>query len=383
MTIAPLDLILLLGTIQGFILAGLLWFSRKGRRLPNRLLGALLFFLALMSFALSVPIVHPWIGVALDLIPWIMVMPLGPLIYFYTQSILDPAFRLGRVERRHFYAVLLDWGKPIIGWTFAIGWLAGLIPKADGPDWGQAMQAYDTYADIPRWLSLTTYLILTRLMLVRFEQSASDTGATQRKSNWLRQFINGFIGLQVIWLVFMLTYLVPGWRVPLIERLGWHLVYVPITVLIYWLGLRGYLWAREETEPTLTKASGAELNAETVTQVAAALTHAMETDQLYLNPELTLDKLARHTQLNPKLISAVLNQHQATNVNGFVNGYRVEAVKQRLTDPAYAHFTLTGIAFACGFNSQATYQRVFKQLTGFSPKEYAQQSGKNSTQIRI
>lgn len=383
MTIAPLDLILLLGTVQGFILAGLLWFSQSGHRLSNRLLGALLFLLALMSFAMSVPLVHPWMSTALDLFPWIMVMPLGPLMYFYTQSVLDTTFRLRRAERFHFYAIVLDWGKPIIGWTFVIGWVSGLILGTDGPAWGRAMQEYDTYADIPRWLSLTTYLILTRRKLAQFDQSAQLTGAVQRKRRWLRQFTNGFIALQLIWLSFMLTYLIPGWRVPLMESVGWHMVYIPITGLIYWLGLRGFLWARHDTEPTPAKPNGPELAPKTVAHANAALTHAMTTDRLYLNSELTLDKLARHTQLTPKLISAVLNQHRSTNFNGFVNGYRVDAVKQRLNDPAHAHLTLTGIAFECGFNSQATFQRAFRQATGLSPREYAQQQGKNNTQIQI
>ena len=82
MTIPPLDLILLLGSGQGFIMATLLWFSRTGNRLSNQLLAGLISLLALMSLALSVPIPNRWMSLALDLIPLIMVMPLGPLIYF-------------------------------------------------------------------------------------------------------------------------------------------------------------------------------------------------------------------------------------------------------------------------------------------------------------
>ncbi|MBC7921247.1 MAG: AraC family transcriptional regulator, partial [Ferruginibacter sp.] len=121
MTIAPLDLILLLGCLQGFILASLLWFNRKGNRLSNRLLGALIGLLALMSLAVGIPVTNRWMSHAVELLPLIMVMPLGPLILFYTKSVLDPAFRIGRTERLQFYPVVLDWGANLMGWIFIGG----------------------------------------------------------------------------------------------------------------------------------------------------------------------------------------------------------------------------------------------------------------------
>jgi AraC-like DNA-binding protein len=53
-----------------------------------------------------------------------------------------------------------------------------------------------------------------------------------------------------------------------------------------------------------------------------------------------------------------------------VNAYRIEEVKERLLAPGHQHLTITGIALGCGFNSQATFQRAFKNSTGVSPKEF-------------
>ncbi len=41
-----------------------------------------------------------------------------------------------------------------------------------------------------------------------------------------------------------------------------------------------------------------------------------------------------------------------------------------MKDPAYDRITLLGIAFDAGFNSKASFNRTFKQITGKSPKEY-------------
>ncbi len=383
MTIAPFDLLLLLGTLQGFILATLLWVNGKGNRLSNRLLATLIGLLAMMSLAVGVPIPNPWVGLLLDLLPLFVIMPLGPLMYFYSKSMLDPAFQLGRQERRHFYPAVLDLGAPLIIWTFFIGKFLGLVDGKSGPAWGHAMQEYNTYADIPRWISLTVYLVLTGRLLNSYRATRTKQ-PDEKNLRLLRQFFTAFLVFQVIWLIHLVPYIIPATRGPLLDRVGWYPIYVPIAVLIYWLGLKGYLHARSTTPVVQPpKPAGAELPEATVKPVVDALLNAMSAKQLFLDPELTVEKLGQHTQLSPKLISAVLNQHVRKNFNGFVNEYRVDAVKQRLTDPAYGHLTLTGIAFDCGFNSQATFQRTFKQLTGVSPGEYQAQQKKNTAQIRI
>ncbi len=100
------------------------------------------------------------------------------------------------------------------------------------------------------------------------------------------------------------------------------------------------------------------------------LLKAMEEEKLYLDTDLSVNKLASVTGISAKTISVVLNQHRQTNFNDFVNGYRIKEVQSRLADPDNRHLTISGIAIDCGFNSQATFQRVFKNQTGMSPREF-------------
>lgn len=368
MTIPPLDLILLLGAVQGFILATLLWTSRKGNRLSNRLLARVIGILALASLAVGNPSSNVWVRHTIDLLPFFIIMPLGPLIYFYVRSGLDSGFRMGKAERRHFWPMLLDCGAPLMGWTFIVGALLGVFNPSDGPDWGYVMDEYNAYVDIPRWISVTVYLGMTRRFLAK-QSAASAT--EQHRQRWLRQFVNVFLGFQAIWLLHMIPYIVPTWRGPLLDRLDWYPIYIPITIMIYWLGLRGYFHARTApVDEIARKVVAPSIPAETIHRAVAQLTSAMETDKLYLDPELTVEKLAQHVRLPAKTISFVLNQHVGKSFNAFVNAYRIEAVKQRLNAPGNEHLTLAGIAFECGFNSQATFQRAFKQITGQSPTEY-------------
>jgi AraC-like DNA-binding protein len=390
MTISPLDLLILLGSLQGIILAFLLWFNPKGARLPNRLLASLMVLLASACLAVGIPVANQWISLMLDLLPLIVTMPFGPLLFFYTKALLDPSFRIGRKERRHFWPILLDVGSKLIGWTFIIGALTGLVNYDNRQWWGNLMDDYNVYADIPRWLSITIYLWLAQRLIAQ-QEKANLTEEPQHHVRWLKPLLQVWFGFQFIWLLFLIPYELPAFRNDLLDQVGWYPIYLPLAALIYWMGIRGYL----HTFPTFQapaflatdrKAATASLATEIVQTTIQSLQHAMERDKLYLDAELTVEKVGRHLGLPAKTISAVLNQHVGKSFNAFVNEYRIEEVKRRLFAPASQSSTLVGIAFDCGFNSQATFQRAFRNLTNQSPKEFLESQlppEKNNAQIRI
>jgi AraC-like DNA-binding protein len=373
MNISFFEFLFLLGCLQGLIMACLLWTSRKGTRLSNRLLATLMALMALACLAVGIPVANQWIALLLDLFPLVTVMPFGPIIYFYTRSLLTPGFRLGKQEKLHFLPVVLDWGSKIIGWIYVGGLLLGVFRQEDGPAWGHVMDQYNTYRDIPHWISITVYLWLAhRLLLRHMLPGEAGTEATYR---WLATMHRALAGLQVVYLLFLIPYVIPAFHNAVLDFGGYAPIYIPMVVIIYWIGMKGYLHAQRTTEPAAPKAAapkktGTAPPAEVASAVMEALRKAMEEDQLYLDPELTVEKVGRHLQKPPKTVSAVLNGHAGKSFNQYVNEYRVEAVKRSMLDPAQPPLTLVGLAFECGFNSQATFQRAFRTATGQSPGEY-------------
>ena len=95
-----------------------------------------------------------------------------------------------------------------------------------------------------------------------------------------------------------------------------------------------------------------------------------EKEKSYLNPELTLSELAIKLNTNTSVLSAVINTGFGKNFNDFVNEYRVEEFKRKAAAPDSKHLTLLAIAFDCGFNSKATFNRAFKKVTDLSPKAF-------------
>ncbi|HTS45579.1 MAG TPA: helix-turn-helix transcriptional regulator [Puia sp.] len=361
---------ILLGALQGFILGSLLFFSKK-KRSSNRILSALIFLISLASFNLYGNF-HSWFNTGLwEMIPMIIVMPIGPLIYFYTRSFLDPSFKMSKKERFYFFPVILDLMPSITILIFLIIYFTKTIKPNPSP-WGNFIDTYNTYVDIPRWMSITFYLWLSHKYLLRVaikNNSPLNGQATDYK--WLRQFIRVFLAFQVIWFLFLIPYVIPKYYDTLLNAVGWYPIYIPLAIIIYWLGIKGYIVSQQENSAVKKSGSiNSQLTASTISEIVSLLKGSMEEDKLYLNPNLSVNMVSGHIDIAPKTISAVLNQHMHKSFNEFVNEYRVEAFKVKILQPDMNNMTITGIAFDCGFNSQATFQRTFKQFTGLSPSAF-------------
>jgi len=96
----------------------------------------------------------------------------------------------------------------------------------------------------------------------------------------------------------------------------------------------------------------------------------MDDNAPYLNKNLSIGELAESIEIPTYQLSQLINDQLGKTFFEFVNAYRVEEVKKRFFDPQFSNLTLLGIAMECGFNSKASFNRIFKQLTNQTPTEY-------------
>ncbi|MFT3826570.1 MAG: ABC transporter permease [Chitinophagaceae bacterium] len=93
-------------------------------------------------------------------------------------------------------------------------------------------------------------------------------------------------------------------------------------------------------------------------------------DNLYYRDEaLTLRKLAESLALTPNELSRIINSTQHKSFNDFINEFRVREVIRKMQEGAGEQLTLIGLALDAGFNSKASFNRVFKEMTGKTPAE--------------
>ena len=102
----------------------------------------------------------------------------------------------------------------------------------------------------------------------------------------------------------------------------------------------------------------------------ARLADIMETQRLYLNPELKIDDVASALSVHRNTVSACINAQKGCSFNQFINDYRVEYAKKLLRETT--DIKISSISIESGFASEATFFRVFKTVTGMSPKEWAE-----------
>ncbi len=112
------------------------------------------------------------------------------------------------------------------------------------------------------------------------------------------------------------------------------------------------------------------LTVDKISNLANRLTTQMETEKPFLNEDLSLSILAEQSQISQSHLSQIINQHFQRNFYDFVNQYRVEEAKKKLSSPEFDHLSILGIAFECGFKSKSSFNRYFKKYTGSSPSEF-------------
>ncbi|MGN6293871.1 MAG: helix-turn-helix domain-containing protein [Chitinophagaceae bacterium] len=361
-----LNTIVLLGALQGFIISLLLIF-RPGNLLPNRLLAWLILLMSLAS--LNIYFLNTgWfettvaLRIIAALVPLVIIMPMGPFIYFYIRSITDSGFTIGKKERLHFLPAIIDIIPQLAALLFFAGRWAGWWQ--DGDPWNRFIDNCNVYSDIPRWLSLTVYIFLTKKYL------AGQTGTDAGRQRWFRQFIYVFLGFLLIWLVYLIPYSIPALTDRLLRWVDWYPVYIPMAIMIYWMGIKGYLLSLQTAGKKANKSMLTDFPAERLEPTVYILKRAMEDDRIFLNPALNLDLLAAHTGIASKTISMILNQYIGKGFNEWINEYRLNEFKHKLSQSNLKQLTISGIASECGFNSQATFQRIFKQSLGMTPTEY-------------
>lgn len=141
-------------------------------------------------------------------------------------------------------------------------------------------------------------------------------------------------------------------------------------VLVFILGVKAIALIkhiRKHRKPTLQPDTNPASD-----NLMARLVDIMETQRLYLNPELKIDDVASALSVHRNAISACINAQKGCSFNQFINDYRVEYAKKLLCETD--EIKISHICHEAGFATESTFFRAFKASTGMTPKEWAANS---------
>lgn len=367
------DLLILIGIIQGIITGVLLLNSKKNKR-SNTFLALALFSFCLLNTKILLHTLHLWDTNTFRFFPNGLELALPPLFYFYLKSLVNPKFSFKIKEWLHFIPFSLSQTYAFIVY-FSVLRTTNFIEK-------DAIASCLRFNDMKQ---LDEYLLLISIAFYLFygykevrnykkwlDNTTSDS--TFPDFRWLRIVFR----LSILIGVFLLINhsLDIFFHLKSTSILHWNLLTLYITFLIYYLGLKGYLqqdYTFSRTEITATNTSSFSTSNIKLSETVAQLQKVMTEDKVFLKPKLSIYELSNMIGIPQKKLSSVINQHFKMNFRDFVNKYRLEEVKSKLDDSNFKNMSILGIALECGFNSEASFYRIFKKATGVSPKEFIEQ----------
>lgn len=88
---------------------------------------------------------------------------------------------------------------------------------------------------------------------------------------------------------------------------------------------------------------------------------------LYLNPDLTLNTLARKIGVPARQISKAVNLTRGCNVSQWINGLRIDYAQQLLRN---TDLPVTEVMLEAGFATKSNFHREFLRISGVTPTDY-------------
>lgn len=102
-------------------------------------------------------------------------------------------------------------------------------------------------------------------------------------------------------------------------------------------------------------------------KIATRIETLLLQEKVYQEPGYNRSSLARELEVQESALSNIVGVYFEKTVPQLLNEYRVENSKSLLKE---TKADIADISYESGFNSVATFNRVFKEITGLSPSDY-------------
>jgi AraC-like DNA-binding protein len=335
--------LLLFGALQGWLLS--LWFFKnRAKHISNFFIGLLLFIVGLQLTGKVIS--KMWLmenaSIFYELtykLPYLV----GPVLFLYCRTYKNKKLRISDVLHAIPFLIFAAW--PWVGWNV---FRVTLYPHAF------TSMAFQLVS-----LSIYAYLSL-RIAAKEFRQFIFIVAAAE--------------GIIFITIALMFQYY---GRFPDVR-----LLFLVLTALIYWITWKVISRSEQFLHPEMTvslntrrtpKYAHSSLTGEETQRIEQLLQKLMCEEKIYLDSTLTVDTLSNKLSTTRHNLSQVLNERLRKTYADYINSFRLEESRQRLTNPANLRFTIAGIAMDSGFSSVSSFNDLFKKRYGITPSAFREQ----------
>lgn len=366
---------ILLGFVQGLILAYFFLTHYKGKRLPN-------LFLGILILGMSLIISDVWLGYTnyMFQVLWVvdftepLNLLLAPMAYLYIRTGVSQ-----RTDR-------LDWPHFIPAVLYFVYMCVLIYPQGLAFKYNSHLDSYhpemmylpwDSYGE--RWMfypkrhindltfiSMVIYHIAGVVFLRNAFKERGISPFTRVKSDlsWYRD-------MHLLFMLLIITFFVV--RTNIQHDLGDHIIAAFISLIIYvtsFTVLRRSLFFQETNVRQSKKYEKSSLTAEIQSSTLRKLEEVMTSEKPFLDPGFSMPVLARRLGISTHHLSQILNEELKQNFFDFSGAYRIREAQKLLTDEESNYIKIEEIAQMVGYNSKSAFNTAFRKVTGSTPSEY-------------
>ena len=218
------------------------------------------------------------------------------------------------------------------------------------------------------------YALLTIIMLLKYKRSLDEerSDSDDVSLNWL------------VWVLAVTTI----FNIIDLARLNFQAI-IPDEINVLGQGINNAIWLvatmiiiiKLQAQKKIPKNIEKPIVAETInhstendySSLFEELDKLITSNQWFLKPRLTLSDVSDLTGLQTRDISRAINLITTKSFNEYINNYRVNYIYKTLVKET--NKSLSDIAADAGFSSKASFNKVFKEISGVTPSQYKSRKG--------
>lgn len=294
----------------------------------------------------------------------------GPLLFWFTRAAIFRDFALCRRDWLHLL--------PAACYPFYIYQIFHRLEPEQKlqyiHDWAHVIG--DPYFEGLIWvqrLMLFGYSALCAYQLHQYKHHlrAHHCALNKVDLQWLKLLVVGFFLINCWTLLTLLdTRFINLLSAEFLGEFESHFLLIYMSVLVVYLLKNSHGFSDIQIEHTIAPEPVPE---EPQQQLVEKLTDFMVQSKPYLEPHITVERLAIKLNVSPKLLSCTINNQMHMNFFELIGTYRVAEAKKRLADSELRQKPISEIMKSCGFNSKSVFNQAFKKTVGVTPSHYRQQ----------
>lgn len=228
------------------------------------------------------------------------------------------------------------------------------------------LQGVGTFHKINHYIQV---IPLTHIVYITLKDFADDLVTSRRNFKILLSMLASLYFL----LVMIFELLLPSVKSLAYFNIVNATMIVSLTSLIAWLLLTEKLTEAPSNKSSLPTSSANEESTQIPAIYKSAFNKLNELMEhgFYTQSQLTINVLANEIEIPEHQLRELINKHIGfKNFSEYLNSYRIPEACIRFKDSNQIRTPILTTALDLGYGSIATFNRVFKQETGKTPKEY-------------